>query len=189
MCSSVSGQTHRAKSDGSRSTLHQDRASVDGPRYVDSTMGGDAGNAEARALFKRNLRRKRYGVPRRDYVILRRCPKRSVALSAEAPHPLSDTRSWNVFTNLIDDPSTVAVGYHSRERHLPAKGVLAFLDVAGINASCGNADAYLAPLRFRIRHLPHNNHFFGGSLFLVPSCLHFDAPFSPNFYHILSIKP
>ena len=56
MCSSLSGQPHRPQSDSSRSTLYQDRASVDGPRYVDSAMGGDAGNAEARALFKRNLR-------------------------------------------------------------------------------------------------------------------------------------
>ena len=40
MCSSVSGQSHRAQSDSARSTLHQDRASVDWPRYMDSAMGG-----------------------------------------------------------------------------------------------------------------------------------------------------
>jgi hypothetical protein len=101
---------------------------------MDGAMGGDAGDSEACALFERNLRRKRYGVPRRDYGILRRCPKRPVALSAEAPHPLSDTRSWNASTHPIDNPSTVAVGYHPGKRNPTAKGVLAFLDVAGINA-------------------------------------------------------
>jgi hypothetical protein len=156
---------------------------------MDSAMGGDAGNAEAGALFKRNLRRKWYGIPRRDYGI--RCcrPERPVALCAEAPYPLTDTHFWNASTHPIDGPRTVAVGYHPGKRHPAAQGVLAFLDVAGINGRCGNADAYLAPLRFRIWHFPDNKHFFGGSLFLVPSCLHFDAPFSPNFYHILSIHP
>ena len=189
MCSSVSGQSHRAQSDSSRSTLHQDRASFDGPRDMDSAMGGDAGNAEARALFERNFRRKWCGVSRRDYGILRCRPERPVALSAEAPYPLTDTRSWNTFTHQIDDARTIAVGYHPRESHLHAEGILALLDVAGINARCGNADAYLAPLRLWIRNLPDNHHFFRGALFLVPSCLHIDAPFSPNLYHKLSIKP
>ena len=176
MCSSVSGEPNCAQANGARSTLYEDRASVDGPRYMDSAMGGDAGNAEARALFERNLRRKRYGVPRRDYGILRCRPERPVALCAEAPFPLTDTRSWNTFTNPIDDARTIAVGYHPRESHPPTEGILALLDVAGINARCGNADAYLAPLRLWIRSFPDNNHFFGGSLFLVPSCLHIDAP-------------
>jgi len=152
-------------------------------------MGGDAGDAEARALFERKLCRKRYGVPRGDYGILSCRSEGPVALCAETPYPLSDTRFWNAFTHPIDSARTVAVGYHPGKGHPAAKGVLAFLDVAGINARCGKADAYLAPLRFRIRHFPDKNHFFGGSLFLVPSCLHFDAPFSPKFYHILSIKP
>ena len=76
-----------------------------------------SGSPEARALFERNLCRKRYGVPRGDYGILRRRPERPVALCAETPYPLSDTRSWNAFAHLIDDPRAVAVGYHSRKGH------------------------------------------------------------------------
>jgi hypothetical protein len=156
---------------------------------MDSAMGGDAGNAEASALFERDLGRKSYSVSRRDYGILRRRPERPVALSAEAPYPIPDTRSWDTFTHPIDDARTIAVGYHPRKSHLYTEGILALLDVARINARCGDADAHLFSLGLWIRHLPDNHHFLRGAQFLVPSCLHIDAPFSPNFYHILSINP
>ena len=70
----------------SSSTLHEYTEPIYGPGYEDRAMGGEARNAQARALFKRNIFREGNRMLSRHDDVFGGGSKRTTALRAEAPH-------------------------------------------------------------------------------------------------------
>src|SRR5271155_1400016 len=72
-------------------------------------------------------------------------------------------------------PGTITVRNHARIRHAVAKGVLALLDIAGIDARGSNANTNFSGRWSRVRHLADDQHFASGSLLFVPCRLHISS--------------
>src|SRR4029078_3994335 len=76
---------------------------------------------------------------------------------------------------LVDHAGAVAVRDDARVGHAVAEGIVALLDVAGIDPRGGDADAHLAGGGRWIVHLADHEDGERGALALVPGCFHLRA--------------
>jgi hypothetical protein len=145
-------------------------------------MRRDAGYPETRALFHRDVLREKSDVIQRDHREFRGGTERAVRLCSVTPHAPTDPFRGNVVTDTIDLASTIAVRDHAWIRHAVAESVLPLLNVAGVNARGGDANADFAGARCWIGHIADVQNFPCWSLLLIPSCLHLLLPSNRNVF-------
>ena len=101
---------------------------------MNSPMSGYAGNAETGTLFQRHAFGELNDLFQRNRGELSRSSERSIGLSAITPDTPTDPLTRHAFTDCINGAGTIAVGNDTRIRHPDAKRILAFLDIARIDA-------------------------------------------------------
>jgi len=101
---------------------------------MNSPMSRNTRNAEAGTLCQRNVCRKLSDLLERNRRILGGRAKGTVGLSAITPHPATQPFPRHAFAHRVNRARTIAVRYDTWIRHSDAKGILAFLDLAGIYA-------------------------------------------------------
>ena len=166
------GKPDSALTDSARTALYKYGAPLDRTRHMDSVVGGDAGDAQARPLFKGDRVRKRNGLGSGDDHLLGSRPERAIALRSVAPNALAYPRLRDVPPNPIDDPGPVAVRNHAGVGHPHPERVLTLLHVAGVDAGDGHPDAHLTRSRLRIWQITDLNDLSGRALPFVPGGFH-----------------
>ncbi len=168
------GELRGADADSACCSLNENGASCNRSGDVYGAVRGDAGNAEACALLHRD------GVGKRRYFFngddgeFGGGAEGAVGLRSEAPDAAAEPFGRDTGADLVDVTGSVAVRNDARVGHADGEGVLAFFDVAGINAGESDADAELAGARFGVGHFSDGEDFAGGTLLFVPCGFHAD---------------
>ena len=139
---------------------------------MDGSMGGHAGNPETGALLHRHGFGQRDRLPQRNHGIFGGGAERTIRLRPVAPHASPQPLRWNAVPELIHQPGAIAMGNDAGVPYAVSKGVLALLDIPGIDAGDGNANPDFSWAGRRVRHLPNGQHFPCWPLLLVPCCSH-----------------
>jgi hypothetical protein len=135
-------------------------------------MSRDTGNAETGTLLQWHPFREWNDLLQGNNCILGGCPERAIGLSAIAPDAPTDPFLRHSVPNRINSARTIAVWYDTRIRNTYAKRILAFLDVAGIDAGEGNANPNLACVGLRVFHLTDDEYMSRCALSFIPSGFH-----------------
>lgn len=158
--------------DAAEDSVDQDQLAADRAVGEDGAVGGDAGDAEARAQLVTEVVGQECGLVVGYDGVLGGGAEGAVGLGAVYPDPLSHAVDVDPVAHRVDDSRGVAVRDHPREGHGRAEPAAPFLGVAGVDARDGDADADLAGAGDGIREFTDVQDIGGGALVVVPGSKH-----------------
>ena len=148
-------------------------------------MGGDAGDAQARADLVADRIGQGYGLRGRDDDELGRGAERPVGLGAVDPDAFAFALRSDAVAYRVDPPGAVAVRDDAWVGQSGGLPVAALLRVAGVDPRERELDAHLAGRRSRVGHLPDLQHIRGGAPSFVPGSEHSWTLRHPRGYTLL----
>lgn len=133
--------------DAAQDSVHQNQSTVDRAVREDGAVGGDPGDAQARAEFVVEVVGQGDGLVVGHDGVLGGGAEGAVGLGPVHPHPLPHAPGVDSIAHGVDDSGRVAVRDHPRVRHGRTEPAAPLLGVAGVDARDGDADADLAGAR------------------------------------------
>src|SRR5947209_1828686 len=137
---------------------------------MDGAVCGDAGYPETCALIRRYAVRQAGNLVHGNNRKFRRCTKRAIGLSSEAPHRLADPLGRNIRTDFIHLSSAITMRDDAGVRHAVTKHVLTLLDIPGVDARDSNMNANFSSGGVRVWHLAYGQDLSGWPLLFIPRC-------------------